>query len=55
MMGTCYLTLGFIFKRIGWALGLVAIICCGLYSLYGYKIVIKASQSINSGNMRIII
>lgn len=54
-MGTCYLTLGFIFKRIGWALGLVAIICCGLYSLFGYKIVIKAAQATKTGSMRIII
>ena len=54
-MGTCYLTLPFIFKRIGWALGLVALLACGIYSLCGYKIVVKAAEAIQIGSMRMII
>ena len=43
MMGTCYLTLPFIFKRIGWGLGLFALIICALYTIIGYRTVIKAA------------
>lgn len=55
MMGTCYLTLPFIFKRIGWGLGLLALVLCALYTTIGYKTVIKAAHAINIGSMRKII